>query len=421
MYLFIGKLGLSYISQVIFAIVSTRIAARLRQLYLRSMLSRCITFHETSSSSGAVSLALSSHSNTIQSGLSDKFGLSVQNISTVISAFVVAFTSQWKLSLVTATIIPATVLGVGITSAFDSKFEDALNATKAEAATLAEEILGSIRTALALRARDKLLMKYKTYLDHAASIGQKRAPILGMQTAIYMFMTYAAYALAFWYGIHLFAKGEAQSSGKVITTLFSIIIGTNAFAQLAGYIGSFLRISTAGVELLKVIDEAPNTTSRQFQESVAWISSNKERLIDGYANEDISFSNVTFSYPLRPGIPVLKEFSLDIRAGKMTALVGPSGSGKSTVLGLLERWYDTDEGSIKLGSTNIDNIPAAELRGKIGLVQQVLATSCHLVCLKLIENRSLFFLAPVFSKTFCMDYLNKGWHLCRTQRNTRLL
>jgi ATP-binding cassette subfamily B (MDR/TAP) protein 1 len=67
-------------------------------------------------------------------------------------------------------------------------------------------------------------------------------------------MIYAAYALAFWYDIHLFARGQAKSSGQIITTLFSIIIGTNAFAQLAGYLGSFLTISSAGGELLKVID-----------------------------------------------------------------------------------------------------------------------------------------------------------------------
>ena len=105
-----------------------------------------MTFHETISTSGAVSLALSSHCNTIESGLSDKFGLSLQSTSTVFSAFVVAFVSQWKLTQVTSTIIPATVIGVGITAAFDSKLEDALNATKADAATVAEEILSSIRT-----------------------------------------------------------------------------------------------------------------------------------------------------------------------------------------------------------------------------------------------------------------------------------
>jgi ABC-type multidrug transport system fused ATPase/permease subunit len=76
--------------------------------------------------------------------LSDKFGLSLQSMSTVLIAFIVAFTIQWKLTDVTATIIPATFIGVGSTAAIDSKLEDALNATNADGATAAGEILGSI-------------------------------------------------------------------------------------------------------------------------------------------------------------------------------------------------------------------------------------------------------------------------------------
>ncbi len=101
-------------------------------------------------------------------------------MSTVLSAFIVTFTIQWKLTLVTATIIPATVIGMGITAALDSKLKDARNATNADGATVAGEILGSIRTAVALRATDKLLSKYKTYSNTAASLGRRRALILGV-------------------------------------------------------------------------------------------------------------------------------------------------------------------------------------------------------------------------------------------------
>jgi ATP-binding cassette, subfamily B (MDR/TAP), member 1 len=220
---------------------------------------------------------------------------------------------------------------------------------------IAEGVLSSIRTALALRATDKLLLKYKTHLNYAASLGRKRAPILGIQTGIYMFMICAAYALAFWYGIHLFARGEAKSSGNVITTLFSIIIGTNAFAQLAGCLGSFLRISSAGAELLKVVDETPTSTAKDSGGSTA--ESRTPRLNQPLSfvhdTHNITFTGVKFSYPLRPTIPVLKNFSLKILAGTMTALIGPSGSGKSTIVGLLERWYNVDEGMVCLGKTNI--------------------------------------------------------------------
>jgi ATP-binding cassette subfamily B (MDR/TAP) protein 1 len=221
-------------------------------------------------------------------------------MSTVLSAFIVAFTIQWKLTVVTATIIPATVTGVEITAAIDSKLEDALNASNADGATAAGEMLGSIRTVVALRATDRLLSKYKTYLDGVASLGRRRASILGIQTAIYMFMIYAAYALALWYGIHLYAKGEVKSSGNVITTRFSIIIGTNAFTQLSSYLGAFMRIFSAVSELLRVIQQEPVKLKNS---SVATLHSG-----EGSEGDDkITFASVDFSYPLRPSIPVAQR------------------------------------------------------------------------------------------------------------------
>jgi ABC-type multidrug transport system fused ATPase/permease subunit len=55
----------------------------------------------------------------------------------------------------------------------------------------------------------------------------------------------------------------------------------------------------------------------------------------------------------------------------MAALIGPSGSGNSTIVGLIEKFYDIAEGSIVVGQQNLSDIPIKELRGQIGLVQQV--------------------------------------------------
>ena len=89
-------------------------------------------------------MALSTHSNAIRSGLAEKFGLTLKSASTVGAAFVVAFTSQWKLALVTATMIPAAVVAIGATSDFDEKEEQALNKTKADTATSTEDRISSI-------------------------------------------------------------------------------------------------------------------------------------------------------------------------------------------------------------------------------------------------------------------------------------
>jgi ATP-binding cassette subfamily B (MDR/TAP) protein 1 len=155
---------------VLFSIVATNINAALRKTYLHVILKQRIAFYETVLSSGTFGLALSTHSNAIRSGLAEKFGLSLKNISTIVAAFVVALHAEWKLALVTATIIPASVLVIGITSTFDEEKERSLNEVKAEAATAAEEVFSSMRTVRALGAQEKLFSRYKLFLNRAATI-----------------------------------------------------------------------------------------------------------------------------------------------------------------------------------------------------------------------------------------------------------
>ena len=183
-------------------------------------------------------------------------------------------------------------------------------------------------------------------------------------------MVYAAYALAFWYGIHLFARGEARSSRCVITTLFSINIGTNALSQLATYLGYFFRIFSPGREHFNVIDDKSTVDNRSlpYNNDASFSCPGFTPRLRG---SDIKFMNVNFCYPIPPTVPVLKNFCLQIESGKTTALIGPGGSGKSTILGLIERWYDIIDGGVFIGGLKLNDIPLDELRWEIRIVQQV--------------------------------------------------
>ncbi|GLV43523.1 uncharacterized protein CBL_04065 [Carabus blaptoides fortunei] len=86
---------------------------------------------------------------------------------------------------------------------------------------------------------------------------------------------------------------------------------------------------------------------------------------------NIEFENVTFSYPTRPETVILKDFNLMIPAGKTVAIVGSSGNGKSTVVALLERFYDINNGTIKLDGEDIEFLDPSWLRGRVlGLISQ---------------------------------------------------
>lgn len=96
-------------------------------------------------------------------------------------------------------------------------------------------------------------------------------------------------------------------------------------------------------------------------------------VLDGAADaskpaQAVEFDRVTFGY--KPGVPVIRDLSLALNPGTVTALVGPSGSGKSTLAALLARFHDIDQGAIRVGGQDIRALSADELYSRVGFVLQ---------------------------------------------------
>src|SRR5690606_26044968 len=84
----------------------------------------------------------------------------------------------------------------------------------------------------------------------------------------------------------------------------------------------------------------------------------------------LELAAVGFSYPARPALRALDAVSLQIEAGETVALVGPSGAGKTTLFQLLLRFYDVNEGSIRINGQDIRELALEDLRGMIAVVPQ---------------------------------------------------
>ncbi len=84
----------------------------------------------------------------------------------------------------------------------------------------------------------------------------------------------------------------------------------------------------------------------------------------------ISFNNVSFSYPERPDVPVIRNITVDINEGETVAIVGSSGSGKSTVANLLQRLYEPTSGAISIGPWLLNGMDVRHLRNHIAVVSQ---------------------------------------------------
>ena len=80
--------------------------------------------------------------------------------------------------------------------------------------------------------------------------------------------------------------------------------------------------------------------------------------------------DVEFTYPSRPNTQILHGLSIEAKPGTTIALVGPSGCGKSTVIALIERWYDIDNGTLKVDHIEVRDHVLPRLRESMALVGQ---------------------------------------------------
>jgi len=115
---------------------------------------------------------------------------------------------------------------------------------------------------------------------------------------------------------------------------------------------------SAGKRILPIIDIKNKIISNNNDKNL--------KLTEG----SINFKNVNFKYLSNEENKVLKNISININGGKMTALVGHSGSGKSTLLNLIPRIYDPIDGEILMDGQNIKNVNLSSLRNEISIVDQ---------------------------------------------------
>lgn len=142
-----------------------------------------------------------------------------------------------------------------------------------------------------------------------------------------------------------------------------LLLGTTFGSRLLGigYGLSGLRDGMTAARRVQVVLEEPELATRSTDASGDAGSTREPR-------GEVTFENVSFSY--RPGTPVLSDVSLSLSPGTVTALVGSSGSGKSTLAALLARFHDIDEGVIRIDGTDIRELTADQLYGRVGFVFQ---------------------------------------------------
>lgn len=356
-YLGIGEFIVVYISTVGFIYTGEHLAAKIREHYLESCLRQNIGFFDQIGA-GEVVTRITSDTNLIQDGISEKVSLTLAAVATFVSAFIIGFIKYWKLTLILFSTVVALLINMGGGSSFILKYNRQSLEAYAHGGSLADEVISSIRNAVAFGTQERLARQYDAHLKNAEYFGFRVKGAVACMIAGMMMVLYLNYGLAFWQGSKMLVDGETSLS-NILTILMAVMIGAFNLGNVAPNIQAFTNAVAAAAKIFNTIDRVSPLDS----------SSNEGEKLENIQGS-IRLSKIKHIYPSRPEVTVMDDVSLEIPAGKVTALVGASGSGKSTIVGLVERFYDPVQGTVYLDGHDISKLNLRWLRQQMALVSQ---------------------------------------------------
>ncbi|KAJ9696846.1 hypothetical protein PVL29_008847 [Vitis rotundifolia] len=364
-YLAVGAGVAAFFQVACWMVTGERQAARIRSLYLKTILRQDVAFFDKETNTGEVIGRMSGDTVLIQDAMGEKVGKFIQLVSTFIGGFVIAFIKGWLLTLVMLSSIPLLVIAGGAMSLFLSKMATRGQNAYAKAATVVEQTIGSIRTVASFTGEKQAVTKYNQCLVNAYKSGVFEGLAAGLGLGTVMFIIFASYALAVWFGAKMILE-KGYSGGTVLNVIVAVLTGSMSLGQASPCMSAFAAGQAAAFKMFETIHRNPEIDA----------SDTKGKILEDIQGE-IELRDVYFSYPARPDEEIFSGFSLSIPSGTTAALVGQSGSGKSTVISLIERFYDPLAGEVLIDGINLKEFQLRWIRGKIGLVSQepVLFTS----------------------------------------------
>jgi ATP-binding cassette subfamily B protein len=267
----------------------------------------------------------------------------------------ILFWMNWRLALLLCLLLPVIA---GNTYWFSRLARDAFREIRTELARinsfLQESLSGVSLIQLFLRERPAMARfaalnrEYLRRTLHQIRIFAVFLPMLEMMSA-------AAIGVILWYGGSRIMAGE-MSIGMLVAFLSYMRLFFQPLRELAQKFSIVQSALASAERIFQLLD------NREALPVAA--SPGKPERVRG----EIEFRRVTFGY--EPEQPVLRDFSLRIRAGETLAIVGATGSGKTTIINLLERFYDPDQGAVLLDGADLRGLDLNWLRSQVGLVMQ---------------------------------------------------
>ncbi len=260
------------------------------------------------------------------------------------------FSINHTLALLSIIPLVFVILVMGIMFARFFKFMDRINASGSELSGTISEYVSGMRLIKAYNMSVRSFRKYSEAIEGQFSMWKDISVATGPLYAIYVVLLECGILFLVPAGGWMFVNGKITAG---VLLVFSFI-GTQYLMDIRPLqeLSNNLSFSLNAVNQVKdILDSPVFEGTESFPE-----------------RHDISVENVSFSYDGK--VKVLENVNLNIKEGEQIAVIGESGEGKTTLVQLLARFYDVNEGSIKIGGVDVRNIRYEELLSNISVIFQ---------------------------------------------------
>ncbi len=229
------------------------------------------------------------------------------------------------------------------------------SAARGEQTSLVEEMVGNQKVVKAFHREDEVIQEFEEINGRLEKYSLKAIFFSSLTNPCTRFVNSIVYA-----GVGVFGAFVAMSGGISVGRLSCLLSYANQytkpFNEISGVITELQNAIVCAGRIFELIEQEPQVPDAEN----ARVLSDAQGVVD--------LENVDFSYV--PEKELIKDFNLHVKPGQRVAIVGPTGCGKTTVINLLMRFYDVNNGAIKVDGTDIRDITRGSLRTSYGMVLQ---------------------------------------------------
>ena len=352
--LYLVSSAFNYLQGFIMSNVATRITYAFRR-DIAEKINRLPLRYFDRQTHGEVLSRVTNDVDTINTTLTQNLSQMIFSVITILGVLIMMFSINWIMTLVALGIMPISVFFIRFIISVSQPQFRAQQAQLGHINGHVEEMYGGHVVMKSFNGEERSLEKFNGINQQLHKSSWKSQFWAGMMFPVMMFVGNLGYVAVVILGGYLAGMGTI-GVGDILAFIQYLRQFTMPLAQVAN-IANILQSTAAAAErifeFLEEPEEVPEAAAPVTLEAV---------------HGNVTFDHVRFGYD--PARPVIRDFSADIKPGQRVAIVGPTGAGKTTMVKLLMRFYDINDGAIRIDGVDIRDMKRHDLRRLFGMVLQ---------------------------------------------------